>query len=371
MPRAGIRIRLVPASLRPIIHWINPGYMITEILTADDSSIEKAAGILRAGRLVAFPTETVYGLGANGLDEGAVARIFEAKGRPQDNPLILHVAEAGEVSPLVRHVPEDAKLLMRAFWPGPLTIVLEAAESVPTVVRAGLPTVAVRCPDNAWARSLIARCGFPLAAPSANRSGRPSPTKAEAVYEDMKGRIPLILDGGPCRVGLESTVLTLAGENPRVLRPGFVTPGMIERVIGRAEVDASALKELRAGERASSPGMKYRHYAPHAAVTVVGGCRDDVAEKIKLLYDEAKADGLRPAVLARAENAALYCGRDVYALGEEGNAESVGRALFETLRRVDADGRTDVFAEAVAPEGVGLAVMNRLLRAAGFRFIRL
>jgi L-threonylcarbamoyladenylate synthase len=345
--------------------------MITEILPANESSVEKAAGLLKAGRLVAFPTETVYGLGANGFDESAVARIFEAKGRPQDNPLILHVAGAEEVGPLVKHVPEEAKLLIRAFWPGPLTIVLEAAEAVPSAVRAGLPTVAVRCPDNAWARLLIARCGFPLAAPSANRSGRPSPTTAASVHEDMKGKIPLILDGGPCRVGLESTVLTLANEPPRVLRPGFVTPAMIESVIGRAEVDASALKELRAGERASSPGMKYRHYAPDAAVTVVGGSRGDVAKKIRSLYDEAKAAGRRPAVLARVGNAALYEDRDVYALGEGGNAESVGEALFETLRRVDAEGRTDVFAEAVEPEGFGLAVMNRLLRAAGFRFIRL
>lgn len=344
--------------------------MKTEILPVSENSIIKAAGLLRNGEAVAFPTETVYGLGANGLDGTAVERIFTAKGRPQDNPLILHVSRQSEVTPLVKSIPEDAKRLMNAFWPGPLTLVLEAEDVVPLIVRAGLPTVAVRCPENEWARRLVARCGFPLAAPSANLSGRPSPTTATAVYEDMKGRIPLILDGGACRVGLESTVLTLCDGPPKVLRPGGVTPEMIAQVVGRAEVDGSALRELGANERAASPGMKYRHYAPKAAVTVVGGNTEAVAEKIRALYDEAKAAGRNPAVLARAENLPLYGGRDAHALGAAGSIESVGGALFETLRLVDAEGRTDVFAEAVEPKGFGLAVMNRLLRAAGFNYIQ-
>ena len=261
--------------------------MKTEVLPANEKSIEKAATLLRAGAVVAFPTETVYGLGANGLDEKAVARIFAAKGRPQDNPLILHISEQKEALPLVKRVPDIALRLMKAFWPGPLTIVLEAADAVPMIVRAGLPTVAVRCPANEWALMLIARCGFPLAAPSANLSGRPSPTAATAVLEDMDGRIPLILDGGPCCVGLESTVLTLCAETPRILRPGGVTPEMIAHVIGRVDIDDSALKELGGEERAASPGMKYRHYAPKASVTVVGGNTTAVAMKICALFDEA------------------------------------------------------------------------------------
>jgi L-threonylcarbamoyladenylate synthase len=343
--------------------------MKTEVLPVSDKNIKKAAALLRNGEVVAFPTETVYGLGANGLDENAVARIFSAKGRPQDNPLILHVSQRSETAHLVKRIPEEARLLMDAFWPGPLTLVLEAADAVPPIVRAGLPTVAVRCPANEWARLLIARCGFPLAAPSANISGRPSPTTAAAVFEDMGGRIPLILDGGACSVGLESTVLTLCDGPPKVLRPGGVTPEMIAGVVGRVVVDGSALKEMSEEEKAASPGMKYRHYAPKAIVTVVGGEPEAVARMICSLYDDALSAGRRPAVLARAENIPLYGGRDVYMLGISGSIESVGGALFDALRRVDAGGRTDVFAEAVEPVGFGLAVMNRLLRAAGFNYI--
>jgi len=344
--------------------------MNTEILPVNETNIEKAAALLREGLVVAFPTETVYGLGANGLDDHAVSRIFEAKGRPPDNPLIQHISQRSELERLVKNIPAQAERLMDAFWPGPLTIIMESADAVPANARAGLPTVAVRCPENVWARELIARCAFPIAAPSANLSGRPSPTTALAVYEDMKGKIPLILDGGPCRVGLESTVLTLCTAPPRVLRPGGVTPEMIEAVIGRTEVDGSALKALAEGEKAASPGMMYRHYAPKAPVTVVGGEPDRVAGKIMELYDAAVEEGRNPAVLARVGNLQLYGGRNAYALGVDGSAESVGCALYETLRLVDADSRTDAFAEAVEPVGFGLAVMNRLLRAAGFNYIQ-
>jgi L-threonylcarbamoyladenylate synthase len=344
--------------------------MLTEILPTTEESIEKAAALLKTGAVVAFPTETVYGLGANGLDAGAVARIFEAKGRPQDNPLILHVSSREGLAPLVKAVPREAEMLMDAFWPGPLTIVLESSSVVPLIARAGLPTVAVRCPADGWARRLIDACGFPIAAPSANLSGRPSPTTAAAVFEDMTGRIPLILDGGPCSIGLESTVLTLAAGKPSVLRPGGVTPEQIAAVIGEVEVDASALKQLEPGAKAASPGMMHRHYAPQASLTVVAGEAVAAAARICSLYDEAEASGRNPAVLARVENVRLYVGRAVDALGLAGNTESVGNALFESLRKMDADGRTDVFAEAVEPSGFGLAVMNRLLRAAGFRFIQ-
>ena len=343
--------------------------MITEVLQVNQESIELAATLLKEGCVVAFPTETVYGLGANGLDTAAVGRIFEAKGRPADNPLILHVAQPKEARSLYRAIPDKASRLMNAFWPGPLTVILESAEVVPAVARAGLPTVAVRCPAHEWARRLIARCGFPLAAPSANLSGRPSPTTAQAVLEDMDGRIPLILDGGPCSVGLESTVVTLSDGVPRILRPGGVTAEQMTAVIGPVCVDDAVLRALGVGAVAQSPGMKYRHYAPRAALTVVGGGREPAADRIRALYDEAMALGQNPAVMAKAGNEALYGGRAVYSLGSCGNAESMGAALFETLRRVDADGRTAVFAEAVEPQGFGLAVMNRLLRAAGFQFI--
>lgn len=343
---------------------------MTEILPVDDNSIERAAALLRRGEVVAFPTETVYGLGANALDAAAVSRVFHAKGRPEDNPLILHVSDKAEVLPLVRRLPDAALRLMDAFWPGPLTLVLEAADIVPRNVRAGLPTCAVRCPQHAWARKLIGRCGFPLAAPSANLSGRPSPTTARAVLEDMEGRIPLILDGGPCSVGLESTVLTVCPPVPRVLRPGGVTAAQIAGVIGPVEVDRSALRELGAGEEALSPGMRHRHYSPRAALTVVGGEPRAVAETICRLYDEAAGRGCRPAALVRAEHLPLYGGREAVAVGSAGDVRTVGAALFASLRRMDAEGRTDVFAEAVEPEGYGLAVMNRLLRAAGFNYIK-
>jgi L-threonylcarbamoyladenylate synthase len=213
------------------------------------------------------------------------------------------------------------------------------------------------------------RCGFPLAAPSANLSGKPSPTTAQAVLEDMAGRIPLILDGGPCPVGLESTVVTLCGGMPRILRPGGVTAEQIGLVIGAVDIDEAVLQPLPEGAEARSPGMKYRHYAPDAALTVVGGGMPAAAELICRLYDSAEAAGRRPAVLAMAGGTARYGGRQVYTLGVQGDAQSAGAALFQALRQVDADGRTDVFAEAMEPAGVGLAVMNRLLRAAGFHFI--
>ncbi len=341
---------------------------MTEVLKASDESIGRAAELLRGGAVVAFPTETVYGLGANGLDTRSVELIYEAKGRPKDNPFILHIAEQQEIGSLVSRIPVKARQLMDAFWPGPLTVILPSTDAVPKAARAGLPTVAVRCPANLWARKLIKRCGFPLAAPSANLSGRPSPTTAAAVLEDMNGRIPLILDGGACEVGLESTVVTLAGEAPRLLRPGGVTLEQLEAAIGPIEVDRAVLGKLEENDVALSPGMKYRHYAPNAALTVVGG--DASAERICWLYDQALITGRNPAILVCAGCEGGFSGRVVYTLGVEGNAESMGAALFEALRRVDADGRTDVFAEAIEPRGIGLAVMNRLLRAAGFHYIQ-
>lgn len=339
-------------------------YMTTQVLPVTPQVIAQAAALLKRGAVVAFPTETVYGLGANALDGAAVEGIFHAKNRPADNPLIVHVTQVDQVTPLVRAIPEAARRLMEAFWPGPLTIVLEAADIVPEQTRGGLSTVGIRNPSNAAARALIDACGFPLAAPSANRSGRPSPTNADDVYADMAGRIPMILDGGPCAVGVESTVVSLVGGTPRVLRPGFVTAEDIARVCGAADVDNTALHELLPGGAAASPGMKYRHYAPQARVTVVTGEDAAVRGRIAALYDDALSRGGNPAVLCLRGGAGVYGPRTVYDLG--GTAQSAAENLFTVLRRLDADGRTDVFAEAIEPVGVGLAVMNRLLRSAGF-----
>ncbi len=340
---------------------------MTKVWTVNQTAIDEAAALLKAGAVVAFPTETVYGLGANGLDRDAVLAIFAAKGRPADNPLIQHVADPEGLHALVQTVPPVARALAEAFWPGPLTLVLPARELVPLEARGGLPTVGVRCPAHPWARRLIEACGFPIAAPSANRSGRPSPTTAQAVLEDMEGRIPLILDGGPCAVGLESTVVGFQGGVPVVLRPGGVTPAQIEAVAGAVRVDDAVLHQLAEGAVAASPGMKYRHYAPQARVTVVDGSVEGRTRRICALYDSVLATGGNPAILAAAANAGRYGSRAVYSMGQDDADQAA--ALFETLRRLDADGRTDAFAEALEPSGLGLAVMNRLLRAAGFRVV--
>ena len=337
--------------------------MRTVVAPCDPESIERAAGLIRSGRLVAFPTETVYGLGANGLDGRAVSRIFEAKGRPADNPLILHVYRLDDVLPLIGGpLTDNARALADAFWPGPLTMVLPKSALVPDAVTAGLDTVAVRMPSHPAALKLIESAGVPVAAPSANRSGRPSPTRAEHVLEDMDGRIDMVLDGGPCKVGLESTVVDMTQELPRILRPGGVTPEMIKAALGAVQVDESAMRPLREGETARSPGMKYRHYAPKGRLTIVRGAADAVAREIAALYDGALGRGEKCAILAAS--AERYGGRRVRSLGE--TPESVAANLFQALREMDEQGVERLFAEAVNTAGVGLAIMNRMGRAAAF-----
>jgi L-threonylcarbamoyladenylate synthase len=307
----------------------------------------------------------VYGLGADALNERAVRSIFTAKGRPADNPLIVHISALSEIESLVDGaLPDDAKRLAAAYWPGPLTMILPKSPLVPYAVTAGLDTVAIRLPAHGVARELIRRAGVPVAAPSANRSGRPSPTTAGHVYEDMKGRIPLILDGGPCAVGLESTVVDLTRGRARVLRPGGVTPEMIERVLGAVDIDPSLLRPLREGEIARSPGMKYRHYAPAGELTIVEGGDHAVARTICHLYDRAIGAGRSARILALSAHAAAYGGRSVRCLGDDANA--VAAELFSALREMDEAGVERIFSEAVAAKGMGLAVMNRLGRAAGF-----
>lgn len=332
-----------------------------------ENGTKYAAGVIRSGGLVAFPTETVYGLGANGLDGEAVKRIFEAKGRPQDNPLILHVARKNDVRELWTSVPERAKLLMDAFWPGPLTLIFNKSSAVPDEVTCGLDTVAVRMSDNKTALCLIRAAGVPIAAPSANLSGKPSPTTAQHVIDDLWGKADVILDGGPCRFGVESTVLLLTGV-PTILRPGAVTKEMIEAVIGETRLSKSILQPLGEGERAASPGMKYKHYAPEAEVIIAEGDAKTAAGIIRRKYDGMTQSGKRCIILTSEENYTFYKGRHYDIIGSRRDERTLCAALFSKLREY-SDTVDVIFTEAVPPDGYGLAYMNRLLRAAGFRTV--
>jgi L-threonylcarbamoyladenylate synthase len=327
----------------------------------------QAARLIRQGELVAFPTETVYGLGANAANPDAVAKIFQAKGRPTDNPLIVHIASADMWTALARGINDRALSLAERFWPGPLTIVLPRTDAVPDVVTAGLDTVGVRMPSHPLALALIRESGCPLAAPSANRSGRPSPTTAQAVLDDMGGIIPMILDGGSCSVGVESTVLDLSGVTPVVLRPGGVTVEALREYLPDLAVDPSALAPLSDIQRAASPGMKHRHYAPRIPLTIVTGERQ--ANILAYQYDNAVTKGETPVLLTTNETAQVLFPRRCITLGSRNDLERVSSQLFGALRGIDESGATVAFAESYPVEGAGLALMNRLLRAAGFNTV--
>ena len=337
--------------------------METLCVPAQEQTLRQAAELLRQGQVVAFPTETVYGLGANALDEAAVRAIFAAKERPADNPLIVHVADRSQLKGLCE-VTETAEKLMDAFWPGPLTMLLKKTERIPAVTTAGLPSVAVRCPRHPVALALLRQCGLPIAGPSANRSGRPSPTTAQHVYEDMVGRIPMILDGGSCQVGVESTVADLTGEIPCVLRPGAVTAEDIAAVAGACRVADSVMRPLKEGEAAPSPGMRHRHYAPKAKMTVYIGSDQAVAKAICNRYDEAE----NAAILAHTSAIPLFGSRRVFDLGD--TPEEGARLLFQRLREMDEAGRGLILAQGWKPEGKALAVMNRMARAAAFDLVQ-
>lgn len=341
--------------------------MQTELLPAYENgenlntqAIASAASFLTAGEVVAIPTETVYGLAANAYDETAVRKIFAAKGRPQDNPLIVHIASFNELFDLVAEVPEAAKKLADAFWPGPLTVILPKSDKIPDAVSAGLSTVAVRFPAHPVAQAVIKAAGVPLAAPSANRSGSPSPTNAKTVLDDMDGRIPLILDGGSSEVGVESTVITLATPVPRVLRPGGVTVEQLREVLGEVSVDDAVLHRLKDGETAASPGMKYKHYAPRAEITIVRGTLEQFREFVA---------GKDAFVLCFAGEETYFDRAVTY--GEADDDAAQANRLFDALRELDARGAKTVYARCPALSGVGLAVYNRLIRAAGFHLVEL
>ena len=338
--------------------------MKTRLLSASDPATpEIAAGIIRRGGLVAIPTETVYGLGANGLDEAAVASIFAAKGRPQDNPLILHVAEPKEMEKFCHSIPECAYALADKFWPGPLTMVLPARDVVPKRTTAGLSTVAVRCPDNDATRAIIRLSGVPIAAPSANLSGKPSTTTAEHVLHDHDGKIDAIVDGGPCRVGVESTIVDLTEERPRLLRPGGITPEQLLEVLGDLVVDKAVTAQIDKDAVVKAPGMKYRHYAPDCQVVIVSGSRETAAAYIHRHF----APGDR--VLCFEEELPLYENCNPLAYGKEADVNTLSAGLFSALRILDDPGIGMVFARCPVGGGVAYAVQNRLKKAAAFHII--
>ena len=330
---------------------------------ADPNTPATAAAIIRRGGLVAIPTETVYGLGADGLNEEAVASIFAAKGRPQDNPLILHVAEPGEIEKFCHSIPEAAYALAEKFWPGPLTMVLPARDIVPKRTTGGLSTVAVRCPDNDVTRAIIRLSGVPIAAPSANLSGKPSTTTAAHVLHDHDGKIDAIVDGGPCRVGVESTIVDLTDEHPRLLRPGGITPEQLTQVLGELVIDKAVTAQIDKDAVVKAPGMKYRHYAPQEPVVIVSGSREAASRYIHRHF----VPGDR--VLCFAEELPLYADCAPLAYGTEADVNTLSAGLFAALRELDDPRIHQVYARCPVGGGVAYAVQNRLKKAAAFHIV--
>ncbi len=333
------------------------------LLASSPDTARIAADIIQNGGLVAIPTETVYGLGANGMDENAVAKIFEAKGRPQDNPLILHIAGPEEIENYCHHIPQAAYDLAEKFWPGPLTMVLPARRRVPRRTTGGLDTVAVRCPDSDITREIIRLAGVPLAAPSANISGKPSTTTAAHVLHDHDGKIDAIVDGGSCRVGVESTIVDLSGQRPRLLRPGGITPEELTAVLGDLVVDKAVTSQIDKDEIVRAPGMKYRHYAPSAPVVIVSGSREAAARYIRDHFEAGDR------VLCFEEELPLYEGCNPLSYGLEADVNTLSAGLFSALRELDDDRIHQVYARCPEGGGVAYAVQNRLKKAAAFHVV--
>lgn len=332
----------------------------------DKNEIKKQANILKEGKTVIFPTETVYGLGANALDESAVSKIYEAKGRPSDNPLIVHIYDKKQVNDLAKSISEKAKLVMDKFWPGPITIIFKKKDIVPMRTSGGLDTVAIRMPSNPVAKALLEEVKLPIAAPSANISGRPSPTKGKHVYEEMNNRVDGIILGGDCTFGLESTVLDLTNDTPIILRPGSITKEDLEKVIGKVNIDP-ALEKKEDNIKAKAPGMKYKHYSPNADVFIVSGTRENVINKVNKLVNNNYKEGLKTVVMCLAENKDKY-ESDTIVLGE--NLEEVAANLFNALITADEEEYDIVYTEEFSNHGVGRAIMNRLLKSAGYKIIK-
>lgn len=346
--------------------------MVTKVIAVTkenrDTALREAGEIIKAGGLVAFPTETVYGLGGDALNPASAKKIYEAKGRPSDNPLIVHIAEMEALSAIVEEVPESAKRLASLFWPGPLTMILKKSAIVPKETTGGLNTVAVRMPVHDVALDLIRAAGGYVAAPSANRSGRPSPTTAAYVTQDLEGRIEMILDGGQAALGLESTIVDLTVEPPMILRPGFVTEEMLSVALGEIGVDETLLRG-DSGQAPKAPGMKYRHYAPKGELVIVRGNVEAVTAYINKRLDEGRSENKKTAVIATNETVGGYLADVRFAVGERGSAKAAAERLYRILRECDDEGVELILSECFDGEGVGVAVMNRLMKAAGYHII--
>ena len=332
-----------------------------------DEELKAACEILHRKGLVAFPTETVYGLGGDAMDPEAAAKIYAAKGRPSDNPLIIHIATIKSLEDIVCEIPESAKRLAEAFWPGPLTMIFRKQAKVPYSTTGGLDTVAVRMPSHPVALELIRQSGVYIAAPSANISGRPSPTKADHVVEDLSGRIDMILDGGSVGIGLESTIVDLSGNEPLILRPGYITKRMLEDVIGRVQIDPAVLsREMNQNIVAKAPGMKYRHYAPKGLLTIIEGETERVIDEINRLVEEQEKQGKRVAIIATEETKNKYQRGVIRSIGSRRTEGSIAAGLYDILREMDHLGAEYIYAESFADDALGQAIMNRMLKAAGY-----
>lgn len=333
--------------------------------------LEQAAELLKKGEVVAFPTETVYGLGANGMDAAASGKIYAAKGRPSDNPLILHIADFSQLEGIAEDISEDAWKIMKAFWPGPMTIVLKKKQEVPRETTGGLDTVAIRMPNHPVARELLLKAKLPIAAPSANRSGRPSPTEAFHVMEDMKGHIPMIIDGGKVGIGIESTIIDMTGEKPVILRPGYITPEMIDQVVAGVSIDPAILGgPMAAGLKPKAPGMKYRHYAPAGDMWLVEGQNEAVVDKINALTKEKQEEGYRVAIIGTDENMEYYHADVVKSIGSRKNPETIAANLYGTLREMDQLGVQIIYGESFEEGEFYGAIRNRILKAAGYQVLK-
>lgn len=335
-----------------------------------DSDFTEAGEILRAGGLVAFPTETVYGLGGNALDPSASRKIYKAKGRPSDNPLIVHISKPEDICELAEDIPDMAWKLADKFWPGPMTMILKKKDIVPKETTGGLDTVAIRLPSDEIARTLIRTSGVFVAAPSANASGRPSPTEAEHVVNDLFGRIDMIIDGGSCDIGLESSIIDLSGDEPMILRPGFITKEDFEKVVNEVEYDKAVIsKKMDKNIVAKAPGMKYRHYAPKGNITIVEGEREKVIEAINRKVSESEKEGVKTAVLTSRENEAFYKCKQLYNLGVRSDGLEIAQNLFAVLRSLDEDGVEVIYSESYDELKLSEAIMNRLRKAAGYNIV--
>ena len=345
-----------------IIEKVDPGHIDTDVM-------EQAGKLIAEGELVAFPTETVYGLGGDALDPDASRKIYAAKGRPSDNPLIVHIADFDDMKRVASEVPEQAKKLADAFWPGPLTMIVWKSDAVPEATTGGMQTVAVRMPNHPVALELIRRSGCLIAAPSANTSGRPSPTEAQHVAEDLSGKIAMILDGGPVGIGIESTIIDLTEEKPMILRPGYITPEMLSEVLQEEVVIDPGIIAADDTRKPKAPGMKYKHYAPKAEMIIVDGAQDAVIHKINELTAAKRAEGKKVAVIATDETKDRYDAQVILSMGKRADEDAIAQHLYKILRECDELDVGEIYSECFQTPRIGQAIMNRLLKAAGHTVI--